>query len=153
MRWGVALGLALGTGCQKSEAPQSGGVAPSISTSAAPEPAHPEPAVDASEYEGLLVNPFLTQEERQVAAPVASPAPLPGEAASLPEGPIQVEAIVYSRDPSKSRAIMGGRIVRPGDRLGHARLVRIERDAVVVIDEEGAQRELVVPLERLPGQR
>jgi hypothetical protein len=49
--------------------------------------------------------------------------------------------------------MMGGRIVRPGDRIGHARVVRIERDAVVVIDEDGAPREIVVPLERLPGHR
>lgn len=152
MRWGVALGLVLGTGCRRAEAPQPTTLQ-AISADAGPASAQPAPVVvDTSGQEGSLGNPFLTQEERQVAPPMTSLAPPPGEAAS-PARPIRVEAIVYSPDPSQSRAIMGGRIVRPGDRLGRARLVRIERDAVVVIDEDGAPRELMVPLEQLPGQR
>ena len=131
MRWGFALWL----------------VAASSTTSrvAAEQEAA---AVEPSRGREPLLNPFLTEEERRPAPQATLSTPPPVQAAEpLTALPIRVEAIFYSPDPSKSSAVVEGQIVKPGDRIRGKRVMRIEREAIVVADGGSPQGELVVPLD------
>ena len=64
----------------------------------------------------------------------APPEPAPA-AAAVPTAVPVVQTILFS--PGRSVALIDGRIVKPGDRIGEGRVAEIRRDAVVVETPDG----------------
>lgn len=86
-------------------------------------------------------NPFLSAGLRLVEAPQAS-----GEADAEPD--LVLASILYSAE--RQLAIVNGRIVRVGDRVGTVTIYDIKPRAVIVESQDGARRtlELRVPIRR-----
>lgn len=73
-------------------------------------------------------------------ANVADATPAPRPAAPSPQPDLFVGSILYS--PQRRLAIVNGRIVRIGDRIGSSTVLYIEPRAVVVQSEDGTKRTL-----------
>lgn len=116
--------------------------------------AQQETEVEPSRGREPLMNPFLTEEERQPAQQTMLSTPPPAQTTEpLTPSLIRVEAIFYSPDPSQSSAVVEGWIVKPGDRIRGKRVIRIEREAIVMADRGNPQGELVVPLDGIAASQ
>ena len=123
----------------------------SVFTQGAPSPATRLPA---SQSAALTEPPVLERE------PPARPRRVPRAAGNLmvPAAPpvlvipdLQVKTILYSE--SRRLALIDGRIVQPGDRIGPFVVEQIERDGVIVTDVRGARKRIALELPRLRAPR
>ncbi len=108
----------------------------------APELARVEPQVAQREPEADRASPGVS-----VAAPIAplpapqvTPQPRAAEVAAEPD--LVVGSILYSQQ--RRLAIINGRIVRIGDRIGSSTILDIEPRAVIVVTADGTRRTLEV---------
>jgi hypothetical protein len=92
----------------------------------------PPPEVDLSSMPEWRRSPFATAWQRQ--ADVAVAAAVPAEA----EPDLVVASILHSAD--RRLAVVNGRIVRAGDRIGSSTIVEIQPRAVLVESARGARR-------------
>jgi hypothetical protein len=92
----------------------------------------PPPDVDLSNVPEWRRNPFEGAWQRQVDVPVA-----PAVAIEV-EPDLALASILHSAD--RRLAVVNGRIVRAGDRVGSSTIVEIQPRAVVVESSRGARR-------------
>jgi hypothetical protein len=90
------------------------------------------PTVDLSNTPEWRRNPFASVWQRQVEAPVAAAVHIDTE----PD--LAVASILYSAD--RRLAVVNGRIVRAGDRIGSSTIVDIQARSIVVESSRGARR-------------
>ena len=91
----------------------------------------PPPTVDLSKMPEWRRNPFANAWQRQADVPVAAPVHVETE----PD--LVVASILYSMD--RRLAVVNGRIVRAGDRIGSNTIVDIQARSVVVESSRGAR--------------
>ena len=124
------------------------------------------PLLEQAEALALYLNPPkpLPRKEASlpaVSAPLVSPVPAPRPPSPTPQ--FRILAISYYRsNPQKSLAMVwdakkGGYWIKPGDRLGHFVVERIEREAVIYRDGDQLRQMAVavkpsVPLARLKSK-
>lgn len=134
--WGCAgqPPIEAGGPAQSSRAPGGAGVEPSPAVEDPARIVAPTP-VDLTTEPGWARDPFAAVRE-----PVA-PEPAPAVAATPAPLPV-VQTILFS--PGRNVALVDGRIVKPGDRVGEGRVAEIGRDAVVVESPDGRRTSLAL---------
>lgn len=115
-----------------AEPKQQVALAPDVVLIAAP------PAVDVTATPGWPRDPFRSSTQPMAAAAAAAVMPDP-----------IVQTILYS--PQRAVALVGGKIVKVGDRLDAGSVTAIEREAVVIQTPSGDRKRLTLKVPTLPG--